>query len=173
MDKKVSIKNIDKIIKNNRYEEVEVSYPCGEEEITFSVIPCADYAAWYEAIETSANILVDDDGNYRPQLTSAAYGLALVSCFTNIKTDNANKIIELTMITDIVDLIEDALPGLMLKNFKSDFELTRKAKESEGSPLGRLGDFLAGAKELINNIASMPEEDLQKLFGNANITTEG
>ena len=161
MDKKVSIKNIDKIVKFNKYESKTVTYVCGDENIDITINPCVDYADWFSAIEEAMGIIFWDDGTYKPALSSSAYDYALVSCFTNIKTDNVNKIIELTKCTDIAEKIRNALPALIDLKFANDFEDAKKSREQLNSPVGKILLAIEGFSKYIN---SLSEEDIAGLI---------
>ena len=128
MDKKVSLKKIDKIIKNNKYENNTVTYKCGDEDISIEVIPCVDYTEWYGAIETATKIVFMDDGEYKPEILSMAYDYAFITCFTNIKTDNVSKVVGLSKSTDIVERISNIIPEKTLNDFRDDFYRTVEYK---------------------------------------------
>lgn len=163
MDKKVSIKSIDKIIKSNSFEKKEIVYKCDDEDVVIEVTPGANYGDWYTAIEASMSVIFGGESGYTPSLVSAAYGLALVSCFTNLKTDNVTKLIDLIRFTDIASRVEEALPASVLSNFRSDFESAKNYRESQEYPLGKMVGYIGFFKAMIESFGEMSEEDLQKL----------
>ena len=159
MDKQVSIKNIEKIIKNNKYETSEISYKCGEDEVIITVNPCAAFSAWYRSIEMASAMLVDEDDKFIPSLISASYGIAVIACFTNIKTDNIDRVIDLITYTDIVSRIVEVLPNNVVKNFEKDFEASVAYKKDEVSPIGRFSRTIDMIGSFSDNLASSIQEN--------------
>ena len=162
MDKKVSLKKLDKIIKNNKYENSTVTYKCGDEDIDIEVMISNDYADWFTAIERSMGILFTEDGEYHPSLTSTALDYAIIECFTNIKTDNVSKVINLTRGTDIIDKISECVPQRLMYDFRSDFNKTVEYRAQYMSPIGRIANLASIVGALIDEFKSMSEEEMQE-----------
>ena len=172
MDKKVSIKSIDKIIKDNKFEKREIVYKCADETVVVEVNPCVNYGDWYEVIETSMGIIFGGDSEYIPALVSAAYGFALIACFTNLKTDNVSKVIEIAKSTDIIERIELILPASVLKNFRDDFTSSKSYKEAQIHPIGKIMKLIEPINGLMSGLDGMSEEDLQKIMNQINEEAE-
>ena len=168
MDKKVSIKSIDKIIKSNSFEKKEIVYKCDDEDVVISVTPCVSYGDWYEAIETSMGIIFGGDGEYIPALVSSAYEYALIACFTNLKTDNVSKIINIAKSTNLIEKITESIPRFVLNDFYDDFMNTKSYRESQEHPVGKLIKLIEPIKGLFEGVDGMNTEELQKIIEQIN-----
>lgn len=165
MEKKVSIANIDKIIKYNKFEDKVITYKCGEEDIEIVVNQTPAFTKKNESILSGVTMVISEDGTYMPVMKTSAYSYAIVSCFTNLKTDNAIKILSLTSSTDIVNKIEKALDSSVLSMFREDFDSVIESVVNKNSYDNRIGDFVGSLYKIVE-IASerINSSDLEELL---------
>ena len=173
MDKKVSIKSIDKVLKYYRFENKSFAFKCGDENIEITVNPAVNYEQWYIAIEEAVQgVLFDREGNYRPALTSLAYDYAITTCFTNIKSDNHTKFIDLIMNTDLTEKIKSCLPTKVLTSFEGDFNRVVNSKENEYCSRSKIMNIIEKFSSLFEGIDFSDEDGWNGLLNSSNENSE-
>lgn len=169
MDKKVTVKNIDKIMKYNKYENSVVTYKCGDEEIEIEVVPFGGMEHWLIAIATGVSLIDDDDlsNKYVLGVKSIALKLAVLINFTkmNNKLSNA-KLIEFIQNTDIIYRIRDVIPGSVYDEFVSDFNcvadyITDKHNNNvKDAFYSNAVDALNNAREFVGMLNDIPTDEI-------------
>lgn len=159
MDKKVLIKDIDKILKYNKHKTKTITYKCGADNVEITIDPCAGYIGWTEAISAAMTLVFTEDSLYFPSMCSIAYRYALIYCFTNIKADNSSKVIEIAMQTDLCDKIESNIPEKTLLSFKSDFERSLEKATLQFRSQNSITDVFGILGSVLNETISDVEGD--------------
>lgn len=169
MDKRISSKQMDKIAKYNSYESKNIKLKCGEECIEIKVTPVIDYAKRFGIIETSVGIMFADNDKCNASLFSSAYNHALLCCYTNLKSDNASKIINLSLSTDIVSMVKDVLPESVVRDFDTDFNKTVENHVRIISPTNKILDFLSVLKVVLDEAGNITEEEYSKMIKESSV----
>ncbi len=174
MDKKVTVKNIDKIMKYNKYENNVVTYKCGDEEIEIEVVPFSGMEHWLVAIATGVSLIDDEDvtNKYVLGVKSIALKLAILINFTKMNNKISNsKLVEFIQNTDIIERIKEAVPQSVYTEFMSDFnsvaEHIVKKNDTEVANTHHIKavealDELKGFVDIINDI---PIEEIAEKLG--------
>lgn len=174
MDKKVSIKDIDKIIKYNKPENKVITYKCGDEDIEIIVSTTPSMNEWYYAINLCARLVypegINEDDNTiiisNNEIYSIAANAAVLCCFTNLKTDNIKKICEVVTSTDLVEKVTNEISHLKVEEFLDDFDKAVVALSHRYNCNAVIDEALGKFNVTINNITKLmeqlPEELLQE-----------
>ena len=172
MSKQISNNNIDRIIKNCGYETSTLTYNVGETEVCVEVNPNTKLQKRINTIANGVSLSWIED-MFVEGMVYPAYGYSLLSCFTNIKTDNVDKVIQLVLSTDIVKDVEEKLPNTVLDNFSIDFFDSLDNKKAETNRLNNLDEICGVFVDIINKfgglISNLNEERVGELLG---ISTE-
>lgn len=157
MAKKVSNNSIDKIIKNvvKSSEEIEIGY--GEERVSFVVSWDTDITRRMQSITDGISLAYNEDGEFIPAIASLSYAYALLSCFTNFKTEKIEKIYTLTQLTDVIEKIEGTLPSHVLKYFKVDYNECFNAYKERLNRLNNVDELCDSLTQLVSTFGGVGE----------------
>lgn len=159
MAKKLSNNSIDKIIKTitKPYEEVTMFNDLEGGEISFEVNWNTDIGKRMQSVMDGVSLAWNEDGEFMPALLSLAYTYALLSCFTNIKTEKIEKIYALSQLTNIIGVIESVLPERVYVDFKRDFEECFNYNKNKSLRLNNVDDISYSLGNLVSRFGSILE----------------
>lgn len=171
MDKKVSVKNIDKIMKHNKFENKTITYKCGDEDINISVIPFAGMEHRLVSIATGVSLIDDSiENRYVLGVKSIGLDLAILLNFADISDKISNaKLIDFIETTDVIEKIKEALPSSVYANFVKDFNdvanmiTTCYINEKKDAFYSRMHTALDNTKEFLDALKDMPIDELDSL----------
>lgn len=124
MAKKTKKSDIKNILKLAAYEEKEVKYGNGDDEVVIKVKPIVDIDARIATFANIATAVWTKDGTYNPGVYSFARNCALLYCFTDLKVTDADQMFELITNTSVIPDIEEVIPERALIDFDKDFDLS-------------------------------------------------
>ena len=180
MDKKVSVKNIDKIMKYNKYENKIVTYTCGDENIDITVVPYAGLEHRLVAIATGVSLIDEDvENKYALGVKSLGLKLAVVINFTEMKNTISNaKLIDFIETTDVVEKIKEVLPASVYDGFAEDYNAvadmitTGHINEKKDAFYTKMSEAVGNIKEFLKAMNEVPIEGLDDVGGELTLTDE-
>ena len=171
MAKKLSNNSIDKIIKNvaKTCEEIGVVCSSDGETVSFEVSWDTDIGKRMQSIMDGVLLAWDEEGNFMSPLSSLAYTYALLSCFTNIKTEKIEKIYALSQLTNIVEMVEEVLPSRVRKDFKKDFNECFNYNKNRNLRLNNVDEICSSVGEIVSKFGGIVEnitpDTINTIFG--------
>lgn len=108
-ENKVSVNEMDKIIKANKKSSFTYTYSAGDENIEVIINPTISFRDRGALISDIADLVIQDNVYYS-YLEDFAFAYEFLTYFTNVKTDiKADKLWEFCQLTTILDDIDNAI----------------------------------------------------------------